>query len=136
MTVRAQLILASLVAASAVALGGILRTWIGRASSRIQAIRKIWFAACSGFETGVRYQTVHALGLFVVALLGFCSPEIRGRTFSGWAFLAGIVLFSGSLYLMTFAPPSWKVLGAIVPIGGVAFITGLAVDWLWRPDNA
>ena len=73
------------------------------------------------FETGVRYQMYHALALLAV---GWAAT--RGAsglvTASGWAFCAGIVLFSGSLYLMVAGAPRW--LGAITPLGGLAFIAG------------
>lgn len=73
------------------------------------------------FETGVRYQIYHALALLGVGLAAsrWGSPLLNG---SGWLFLAGIVVFSGSLYLMTFTGVRW--LGAITPIGGLAFILG------------
>jgi uncharacterized membrane protein YgdD (TMEM256/DUF423 family) len=73
------------------------------------------------FETGVRYHMYHALALLAVgwAATRWPSPLIAA---SGWAFLAGIVIFSGSLYLMTLTGARW--LGAITPIGGVAFILG------------
>ena len=73
------------------------------------------------FETGVRYQMYHALALLV---LGALAPGIAGRlaTVAGWSFTAGIVLFSGSLYLL--ALTDVRVLGAITPLGGVAFLIG------------
>ena len=73
------------------------------------------------FETGVRYQMYHALALLA---LGALAPGIAGRlaTVAGWSFTAGIVLFSGSLYLL--ALTDVRVLGAITPLGGVAFLIG------------
>jgi len=73
------------------------------------------------FEVGVRYQMVHALGLLAV---GWAAGRWPGATVSasGWLFLAGIVIFSGSLYVMTFTGARW--LGAITPLGGLAFISG------------
>jgi uncharacterized membrane protein YgdD (TMEM256/DUF423 family) len=75
------------------------------------------------FETGVRYHLVHALALVAV---GLASTRWNNAWVgaAGWLFLAGIVIFSGSLYLMTFTGARW--LGAITPIGGLAFI----VAWL------
>ena len=75
------------------------------------------------FETGVRYQMYHALALMAVAAL---SDRLNGRLIeaAGWLFVAGIVLFSGSLYLL--AVTGVTVLGAITPIGGVAFLAGWA----------
>lgn len=78
--------------------------------------------ALSSFETGVRYQMYHALGLLVVALLVKQSPEISTLTIAGWCFIAGIVLFSGSLYGLSLA--GIKALGPVTPLGGVAFMAG------------
>ncbi|MEO5825046.1 MAG: DUF423 domain-containing protein [Gemmatimonadales bacterium] len=72
------------------------------------------------FETAVRYQMYHAFALFVAAAL-----LQRGLTQAGtaaWAFVAGIALFSGSLYLMVSTGARW--LGAVTPLGGVAFLAG------------
>lgn len=76
------------------------------------------------FETGVRYQMYHALGLLAVgwAMSRNPLPSIR---VAGILFVTGIVLFSGSLYLMTLTGAGW--LGAITPLGGLAFILG----WLF-----
>jgi uncharacterized membrane protein YgdD (TMEM256/DUF423 family) len=75
------------------------------------------------FETGVRYQMYHSLALLLVAVL-----VLRGGAGSsplaGWAFSAGILLFSGSLYLMAFTGARW--LGPVTPLGGVAFLAGWA----------
>jgi uncharacterized membrane protein YgdD (TMEM256/DUF423 family) len=73
------------------------------------------------FETGVRYHMYHALALLVTAAL---VPRLPGRAIvaAGWFFAGGIVLFSGSLYLL--AVTGVTILGAITPIGGVAFLAG------------
>src|SRR3954462_9169608 len=75
------------------------------------------------FETGVRYQMYHALALIVTAVL---MAQIDGWliTAAGWAFVAGIVLFSGSLYVLSLTGVT--VLGAITPLGGLAFLFGWA----------
>src|SRR6266853_907865 len=75
------------------------------------------------FETGVRYHMYHALALLLVASL---LPRMPGKAMvaAGWLFVAGITLFSGSLYLL--AVTGVTVLGAITPIGGVAFLAGWA----------
>jgi len=74
------------------------------------------------FRTAAEYQMYHALGLVAVGL----AVDRRGPSYAlsvaGRAFLAGIVLFSGSLYLLTLSGAAW--LGAITPIGGVAFLIG------------
>ena len=73
------------------------------------------------FETAVRYHIYHALALIAAAWLADKWP-ISLTTWAGYLFLAGIIFFSGSLYLLVFTRQSW--LGAITPIGGVAFIAG------------
>ena len=76
------------------------------------------------FETGVRYQMYHALGLLAVAWAITRWPEANLNS-AGWAFIVGIVVFSGSLYLLTLTEARW--LGAITPIGGLAFLAGWAI---------
>jgi len=73
------------------------------------------------FETGVRYHLIHALALVAVGLAAtrWASPAVG---LAGWLFCAGVILFSGSLYLLALGGP--RVLGAITPIGGAAFIAG------------
>jgi len=75
------------------------------------------------FETGVRYHLVHAVAL--LALAGLMN-RLNGWlvTTAGWLFVAGIVLFSGSLYLL--ALTGVTILGAITPLGGLAFLAGWA----------
>ena len=73
------------------------------------------------FEVAVRYQMYHALGLIAVAwATSQWSSQLIAA--SGWLFVAGIVIFSGSLYILSLTGVRW--LGAITPIGGVAFIIG------------
>ena len=82
------------------------------------------------FETGVRYQMYHALALMLTAAIMMSGRDVvhgahgRALTVAGWSFIAGMVLFSGSLYLL--AVTGITVLGAITPIGGVAFLLGWA----------
>lgn len=86
------------------------------------------------WKTGVQYQMFHAMGLFVIAFLLSKFPQSSLLTASGWIMFAGIVLFSGSLYVLSTS--GIKVLGAITPLGGVAFIVAwiliivAAVKWL------
>jgi uncharacterized membrane protein YgdD (TMEM256/DUF423 family) len=75
----------------------------------------------AAFETGCRYQMLHALALFGVAFLVAACPGRAART-AGWLFTAGIVLFSGSLYLL--GGLGWKWLGPVTPLGGLSFIAG------------
>jgi uncharacterized membrane protein YgdD (TMEM256/DUF423 family) len=74
------------------------------------------------FETGVRYHMYHALAIIGVASIAERWQASRLVLASGWLFLAGIVLFSGSLYLL--ATTGVRTLGAITPLGGVAFLLG------------
>lgn len=76
------------------------------------------------FQTGVQYHMYHALALLGVGLLSQQFPGAGIVRSSGWLFLAGIVLFSGSLYILALSGVRW--LGAITPLGGVAFLAGWA----------
>ena len=73
------------------------------------------------FRTGVRYHMWHALALFGVGLLMQRRPS-QLLSAAAWCFVGGIVFFSGSLYLLSLTGISW--LGAVTPIGGLAFIAG------------
>jgi len=88
--------------------------------------------ALSTFETAARYQMYHALALLAVAFAVTHWPDSNLPTYAGWLFVAGTVLFSGSLYLLNLTDVRW--LGAIAPLGGTAFIAGWACLALaaWR----
>jgi uncharacterized membrane protein YgdD (TMEM256/DUF423 family) len=75
------------------------------------------------FETGVRFHIYHALALLAVGWGAMRWPGSWVQV-AGWAFTFGIVVFSGSLYLLAMTGLTW--LGAITPVGGVAFLTGWA----------
>ena len=79
----------------------------------------------SVYRTGVEYHFYHALGMILVGLAAFHLPESAWLRAAGWAMLAGVVLFSGSLYLLAFTGVGW--LGAITPVGGAAFIAAWAL---------
>jgi len=79
----------------------------------------------SVFQTGVQYHIYHALGMFMVAALLIPYPNAGGLRTGGWILFAGILLFSGSLYLMALTGIRW--FGPITPIGGACFIIG----WIW-----
>ena len=74
------------------------------------------------YQTGVQYQFFHALALIVVGLWIRQAPATTDVLTAGWCFLIGTVVFSGSLYLL--ALTGFRMLGAITPLGGVAFLAG------------
>jgi uncharacterized membrane protein YgdD (TMEM256/DUF423 family) len=78
------------------------------------------------WKTAAQYQMFHALGLFAVAWL--CSRGAAAARPAGWLMLAGIIVFSGSLYLLSVTGLRW--LGAVTPIGGLCFLASwLAAAW-------
>ena len=86
------------------------------------------------YKTGVTYQMWHALGLILIALL---LQQTAGKLliWAGWFMFAGIILFSGSLYLLTVLNTKW--LGMITPFGGVAFLLAwmLVVIFAWNQNS-
>ncbi len=88
---------------------------------------KVTVDVLSIFETGVRYQMYHTFALFTTAIL-YKEFSIKNIIWAGRLFIAGIIIFSGSLYLLTYIKAIgnnnslW--IGAITPFGGVAFIAG------------
>ena len=78
----------------------------------------------SVYQTGVQYHFYHSLGLIIIGVVAFYLPASTLLKWSATVMLAGIVLFSGSLYLLALTDVRW--LGMITPLGGIAFI----VAWL------
>lgn len=74
------------------------------------------------YQTGVQYHFYHTLALLMVGLLLMQIPQASLLNWSGWLFIVGIMVFSGSLYLLAVTGTRW--LGAITPLGGLAFIAG------------
>jgi uncharacterized membrane protein YgdD (TMEM256/DUF423 family) len=74
------------------------------------------------YHTAVQYHFWHALGVLAVGLALQLSPEAGWLRTAGWLLTGGIVLFCGSLYLLALTGSKW--LGAVTPLGGVAFILG------------
>lgn len=72
------------------------------------------------WKTGVTYQMFHAIGILFVGILLGNLPATSLLNWSGWLMLIGVVLFSGSLYVLTLTQIS--ILGAITPLGGVSFL--------------
>jgi uncharacterized membrane protein YgdD (TMEM256/DUF423 family) len=89
-------------------------------------------AMLANFETGACYQMYHALALLAVAWAAARWPASSWPAIAGWLFVAGVVLFSGSLYGMALTGQRW--LGAVTPLGGVAFLAGWAclIVAAWR----
>ena len=115
MAARLTLVVASLAMFLAVALGAFGAHAL---RARLPAeMAEVW-------RTAVQYHAWHALALFALGLLMLHWPERLGLGFAGWMFVAGIVLFSGSLYAL--ALTGVRGLGAVTPIGGVAFLVGWA----------
>jgi uncharacterized membrane protein YgdD (TMEM256/DUF423 family) len=84
------------------------------------------------WQTGVQYHMFHALGLILLGILIHLLPQIGPLRLSGWLLFSGIVLFSGSLYVMVLS--GVRALGIVTPIGGIAFLLGwlLMVFFVYR----
>jgi uncharacterized membrane protein YgdD (TMEM256/DUF423 family) len=78
--------------------------------------------ALSVFQTAVQYHFYHSLALLAVGVIALSQPQTALLRSSGYLFVVGIVVFSGSLYLLSMSGLRW--LGAITPLGGLAFIAG------------
>ena len=74
------------------------------------------------FQTAVQYHFYHSLALLAVGVIALSQPHTALLRSSGWLFIIGIAVFSGSLYLLSISGVRW--LGAITPLGGLAFIAG------------
>ena len=123
MTSRLALTLATLLLFAAVGLGAFgAHALKARLAPDMQAI----------WQTAVQYHAWHALGLLAAGLLMMLRPDAPAIGVAAWLFVAGIALFSGSLYALALS--GVRGLGAITPFGGVAFLAGwLAFAWAaWR----
>lgn len=82
------------------------------------------------WQTAVQYHLVHAIGMLVIGAVALHWPgNSAGLAWSGWLLCGGVVLFSGSLYLLALTGFRW--LGAVTPVGGLAFIAGwLVLAWV------
>jgi uncharacterized membrane protein YgdD (TMEM256/DUF423 family) len=119
MTARIALTLASLLAAAAVATGAFgAHALRARLSADLLAV----------WQTAVLYHALHALALLATGLFMLARPDAIAARLAAWLFVAGIVLFSGSLYALALSGA--RGLGAITPLGGAAMIAGwLALAW-------
>jgi len=83
------------------------------------------------FETAVRYQFFHVLALVAVGVLWAARPELHTLGTTGWLWLSGIIVFSGSLYALCFT--GITKLGAVAPVGGLLLLAGwLSLAWAVR----
>jgi uncharacterized membrane protein YgdD (TMEM256/DUF423 family) len=80
--------------------------------------------ALSIFETAVQYHFYHSFALLMVGVIAITQPQTTLLKSTGWLFIVGIVIFSGSLYLLSFTGLRW--LGAVTPLGGLTLIAGWA----------
>ncbi len=100
---------------------------VGLGAFGAHALKAILSAtALTTYETGVRYQFYHCIALILVGIIYQAFPS-KWLRWSGNLFIAGIVLFSGSLYLLSLLEPGYRWMGAITPFGGLSFILG----WLF-----
>jgi len=123
MHARTALVLAALAMFAAVALGAFgAHALKGRLAPDLAGV----------WQTAVQYHAWHALALLGVGLLLLHRPDLRHAGWAGALFVAGIVLFSGSLYAL--ALTGMRGFGAVTPAGGVAFLAGWGLlAWtLWR----
>ena len=77
------------------------------------------------YQTAVQYHTTHALALLAVGIVTYWLPDSPYLKGAGWLFLSGIILFSGSLYVLSITGDRW--LGTIAPAGGSCFLIGWAL---------
>lgn len=110
---RKFMIIGALMAMLSVAIGAfgahLLEPIVGESSMKV-------------YETGVQYHMIHALGILLIAIVAGLWGDSRRLAWAGWLLFVGIILFSGSLYVLTIT--GIKPLGIITPFGGVAFIAG------------
>ncbi|GAB5497866.1 MAG: DUF423 domain-containing protein [Pseudohongiellaceae bacterium] len=105
---------------SLAAINGFLVVSIGAFGAHALQARLTETGMLATFETGVLYHMFHTVALLAIAVLAALGSESRLLSSAAYLFLLGIVLFSGSLYVLSLSGISW--LGAITPLGGVAFL--------------
>lgn len=123
MNARFCLFVAALALAAAVALGAFgAHALKGRLAVEMLA----------AYHTAVQYHFWHALGMLGVGVLMSRSPDDSRLSWVAWSLIAGLLLFSGSLYLLALTGAGW--LGALTPLGGLAFIAAwlCLAWWAWR----
>lgn len=85
------------------------------------------------FETAVKYHFYHSLALFLIGILAIIKPEWKKLSLAAILMILGIVIFSGSLYVLSLSGITW--LGAITPFGGLAFIAGWILVFVAASTN-
>ena len=92
-------------------------------------------ARWSAYEVAVDYQFYHGLGIIAAGILADRLPDSRPVAWSGWVLLAGVAVFSGSIYATTFGAPA--AVGALAPLGGLAMMAGwlLLALGVWRASG-
>jgi len=119
-------ILSSAALSSVAALLGAAGVGLGAFGAHALKPRLLAAGTESTWDTAVQYHLLHAVVLLALAIWARFSPALAASiAVSGWFFIVGIVLFSGSLYGLALGGPRW--LGPVTPLGGLAFIVG----WLW-----
>ncbi len=113
MTQRYLIVLAGLLGALAVAFGA----WAAHGMEAAFGPRSAEWA-----RTGASYQVVHALGIIAALWIATRSRRPHAARFAAWCFAAGAAIFPGTLYGLALGAPGW--LGAVTPVGGLAFIFG------------
>lgn len=106
---RALLLTAAVIGAAGVALGALGAHGLAP---------RLGSAGLATWQTAVLYHLLHSVAILALAL----TPPRSGLLAAGWAFALGVLLFSGSLYVLALGGPGW--LGPLTPLGGVAFIAG------------
>jgi uncharacterized membrane protein YgdD (TMEM256/DUF423 family) len=113
MTPRLAIVTAALLMAVAVALGAFgAHALKARVAPDMLAV----------WQTGVTYHAWHGMALLLLGVLMLYAPDSAALRYAAWLFIAGVVLFAGSLYLLALGAPS--PIGVATPIGGLAFIAG------------
>jgi uncharacterized membrane protein YgdD (TMEM256/DUF423 family) len=113
MTPRLAIVTAALLMAAAVALGA-----FGAHALRARVAPEM----LAVWQTAVTYHAWHGIALLLLGVLMLRAPDAAALRYAAWLFIAGIVLFSGGLYLLALGAPS--SIGLATPLGGLAFIAG------------
>ncbi|HSG88365.1 MAG TPA: DUF423 domain-containing protein [Pseudomonadales bacterium] len=117
-----MLLIAALLGASGVGLGAF----------GAHALKARLGASAGTWDTAVTYHLIHAVALLGVAILFRSAGDAGLLRAAGWSMTVGVLLFSGSLYVLALGGPRW--LGPVTPMGGLGFIVGwlLLAVWAWR----